>query len=494
MADLTKLVGMTTLEAQDQRVETEVLEPTASSQSQCKFLLPQKGLLESDVFFTFKATVPVEHQDAPLMAGALSFIRRISMYYGNVLLADCDQLAHLLQLKNTFVDQDIRDQVYQTEILHFSGLKVDEDAAGLKGMYSLDAEDDGTGIVGLEAVTANVYNKKAEFRLQTTSAATPEISVPLKAVFPFLSQTQLPLGLLNERITIVVDFSDDLLGVRTVVNQVAGNTDTWQVGSNVVLESCKMLLDLVYYDDKPNRPSPMARIEQRIANQGVELVYTDYVHVEEYMPGLAAPPATPQDQNKIVRLGLDSQIVRNILIATPKQANYGDATGAITSMSNPILGDYNSRASQGKTTLQVKVNNRNIFVNALDMDCKLWNELSQVFGTPAKSNMGLTSFVGQVENAAFTLNPEQSAFPTDKYMYGHFESALCGSLGYMGINLSRTYDNVAYAGMSVGKSPVELNLTYQRTQQNYEQNRVLVWCENERVMMIKNGTIFVSGS
>lgn len=494
MTDLTKLVGMTSLEAQDQRVETEVLEPTASSQSQCKFLLPQKGLLESDVFFTFKATVPNNHQDAPLMAGGLSFIRRISMYYGNVLLADCDQLAHLLQLKNTFVDQDIRDQVYQTEILHFSGLKVDESATGKKGMYSLDAEDDGTGIVGLEALSATAYNKKAEFRLQITAADTPEISVPLKAVFPFLSQTQLPLGLLNERITIVIDFSDDLLGVRTVVNQAAGATDTWAAGSNVVLDSCKMLLDLVYYDDKPNKPSPMARIEQEIANRGIELVYTDYVHVEEYLPGLALAPATPQDQTKVIRLGLDSQIVRNILIATPRQANYGDATGAITSMSNPILGDYNSRASQGRTTLQCKINNRNIFVNALDMDAKLWNELSQVYGTPAKSNCGLTSFVGQVAGTNYNLNANQSAFPTDKYMMGHFEDALCGSLGYLGINLSRTYDNVAYAGMSVGKSPVTIDLTYQRTDQNYTQNRILVWCENERVMMIKNGTIFVSGS
>jgi hypothetical protein len=494
MTDLTSKIGMTSLESQDQRVETEILEVSASSQSQCKFLLPQKGLLESDVFFTFKATVPNTHQDAPLMCGGLSFLRRISMYYGNVLLADCDQLAHLLQLKNTFVDQDIRDQVYQTEILHFSGLKVDENAVGKKGMYSLDAEDDGSGIVGLEALSGTVYNKKAEFRLQTTAAATPEISVPLRAVFPFLSQTQLPLGLLNERITVVIDFNDDLLGVRTVVNQTVGAGEVWAAGSNVVLDSCKLLLDLVYYDEKPNRPSPMARIASEIATKGIELVYTDYIHVENYLPALAAPPATPQDQTKVIRLGLDSQIVRNILIATPKQANYGDSTGAISSMSHPILGDYNSRASQGRTTLQCKINNRNLFVNALDMDCKLWNELSQVYGTPAKSNCGLTSFVGQIENANYALSNEQCAFPTDKYMYGHAESSLCGSLGYLGINLSRTYDNVAFAGMSVGKSPLTIDLTYQRTQENYEQNRVLIWCENERVMLIKNGTIFVSGS
>ncbi len=493
MTDLTKLVGMTSLEAQDQRVETEVIEPTAVSQSQCKFLLPQKGLLSSDVFLTFKATGAIPESDFPLMAGGLSFIRRISIYYGNVLLADCDQLAHLLQLKNTYVDQDIRNQVYQTEFCHFSGLKVDENDAGKKGMYSVDAANDGTGVVGLTSnALNNSFNKDPAFRLQTTADATPEISVPLKACFPFLTQTNLPLGLLNERLTVVVDWSDDLPGVRTISNMPsAAPIVNWVAGNNIDTTSCKLLLDLVYYDDKPNQPSPMARIEAQL-QKGIEMVYTDYVHLEEFLPELGAGAATPLDQNKIIRLGLDSQIVRNILIATPKQGDYSSAIPS--AMSNLILGDYNSRASQGKTTLQVKVNNRNIFVNALDMDAKLWNELSQVYGTPVKSNIGLTSFVGQVGGANFALDANQCAFPTDKLYAGHNESSLCGSLGYLGVNLSRTYDNIVSAGIAVGKSPVEIDLTYQRTAENFEKVRLLLWTENERVMLIRNGTIFVTGS
>ena len=494
MTDLTQLVGMTSLEAQDQRVETEVIEPTAVSQSQCKFLLPQKGLLSEDVFFTFKATGAIPESDFPLMAGGLSFIRRISIYYGNVLLADCDQLAHLLQLKNTFIDQDIRDQVYQTEICHFSGLQVDTNAAGVKGMYSVAGSYDGTGVVGLTRVgnTGVGYNKDPAFRLQTDTNTTPEISLPLKACFPFLTQTNLPLGLLNERLTVVIDWSDDLAGVRTISNQpTVAPVVNWAPGNNVDLTSCKLPLDLVYYDDKPNQPSPMARIEARLQS-GIEMVYTDYVHLEEFLPAVAPAAPTPIEQNKIIRLGLDSQIVRNILMATPKQGDYSSALPS--AMSNPILGDYNSRASQGKTTLQVKINNRNIFVNALDMDAKLWNELSQVYNTPAKSNIGLTSFVGQVGGANLALSGIQTAFPTDKNYAGHFESNLCGSLGYLGINLSRTYDNIVSAGIAVGKSPVEIDLTYQRTAENFEKVRLLLWTENERVMLIRNGTIFVTGS
>lgn len=503
-ADLTRMIGMSSAEAQSQRVETEILEPAASTQSGCRFLLPQKGLLSSDVFLSFKMTNSNANVDIPLMAGASGLIRRASIYYGNVLLQETDQLPHLLQLKNGFVSQDVRDQTYQTKIGHFSGLKVDESAAGKKGMYSLDAENDGTGITGLLVNNAagTGYDKDAAFRLQSTAADTPEWTIPLRWIFNFLSQTQLPLGLLNDRITIVFDYNEDLPGMRTVINTPVGAANPWVAGNDVVLPSVKLALDLIYYDDQPNKPSPMASIAAAL-DKGMEMIYTDYVHVEEYLPKLDAQPAAPVNQQKIVRLGLDHQIVRNILMATPQQADY--TSTVVDGFSNPILGDYNSLASQGQRTLQLKINNQNLFVNALDMDAKLYNELSQVYNTPYKSNIGFTSCAGQVGGAGLQFDTNQIAFPSDKFIYGHQEGGvggvlpqatphLCGSLGYMGVNLSRTYENVLGAGTSVGKAPVEIELNYTRTAENFKQLRFLIWCENERIMMIKNGTIYVSGS
>ncbi len=501
--DLTKMIGMAVGEAQDQRVETEILEPASVSNSGATFLLPQKGLLSSDVFLSFKMTNTDPNTDIPLMAGASGLIRRASIYYGNVLLQETDQAPHLLQLKSTFVDQDIRDQTYQTKIGHFSGLKVDENAAGKLGFYSVDAENDGTGITGLivENATGTAYNKDPNFRLQATAAATPEWTIPLRWFFPFLSQTQLPLGLLNERLSVVFDFNEDLPGMRTVINTPAGVANPWAAGTNVVESSVRLSMDLVYYDDQPNKPSPMAAIAAAV-QKGMEMVYTDYVAVEEFIPALAGPPAAPQNQQKIVRLGLDHQICRNIVMSTPKQADYTSNVNA--GFSNNILGDYNSRASQGQTTLQVKINNQNLFVNALDMDAKIWNELSQVYNTPMKANIGFTSNVGQVATAALSYDINQVAFPDDKTVYGFpmggseggaaNNSTFSGALSYYGVNLARTYDNVLGAGTNISKSPVEVELNYTRTSENWRQLRFLLWCENERIMMIKNGTIYVSGS
>jgi hypothetical protein len=64
----------------------------------------------------------------------------------------------------------------------------------------------------------------------------------------------------------------------------------------------------------------------------------------------------------------------------------------------------------------------------------------------------------------------------------------------MGVNLSRTHDNVLGAGTAIGKSPVEVRLTLQQTQQVARARRLMIWAECERVMIIKGGQIMVSGS
>ncbi len=514
MSDLTKTIGMTSMEAQNQRVETMILEPSAFSQSQVKFLLPQQGLLSEDAFLTFKVGAASGNLDAPFSAGCLSLLQRCSIYYDNTLLAETDAAGILTNMKQYFVDQHIRDQTYATKTGGFTGVKVDQSAAGKRGMFMpgaprAGAAAYGNGIIGLETVETggNVNVKRnSAFELQTASANSPEWSVPLKWVFNFMSQLQIPLGLLNGRISITVDFAEDIIGQRTVIKKTPNTGSLWTAGSNVNESSCKMSIDLIYYDDAPNKVSPMERIQAQL-EKGIELVYTDYIHVEEFIPALAAAPTAPQVQTKTIRLNLDHQIIRNLLFATPRQAEYGSNVLDEKACANAILGDFTSCGSLGETTLQVKINNQNLYVNSLDMDAKLWNELSQVLPTPFKANVGLTSNVGQVSGANLAYDPNQVAFPTDKYVLGHqagglhtttpadkVVEGLCGSAAFMGVNLSRTYDNVLGAGTSVGKAPVEVDLTYTYTPDKFAQRRVLVFAEVERMMMIKNGTIYVSGS
>ncbi len=519
MADLTKQIGMSSMEAQDQRVETMILEPSAFSQSQVRFLMPQQGLLSEDAFLQFKVSAP-NGTDAPFSAGALSCIQRAAVYYDNTLLAETDQAGILLNLKQYFVDQDIRNQTYQTKTGGFTGLKVDEantapvntrghfmpeaprTGAGAynSGLVGLITEDDGAGAINVR--------REGAFALQNAADSSPEWSIPLRWLFGFISQLQIPLGLLNGRVSLQIDWAEDLIGLRTTPSAAVPNPAAalpWTAGSVISESSCKLSIDLIYYDDMPGKVSPMDRIQSQL-EKGIELVYTDYIQVEEFIPALAAAPTAPQVQTKTVRLNLDHQIIRNLLLALPRQADYAGTAGVINSThaSNAILGDFSSAASMGESTLQVKINNQNLFVNALDMDCKIFNELSQVLPTPFKANVGLTSNVGQVVGANLQYNNAQLAFPNSKYIMGHragglsgfnaYDEAMPGSAGYMGVNLSRTYDNVLGAGTSIGKAPVEIDLTYTYTPRKFKQRRIVIFAEVERMMMIKNGTIYVSGS
>lgn len=536
--NLMRHIGVSSGEAQDMRVETRVLEPRTFSQSaaggQVSFDLPKEGLLDQDVFLDFQVSVPNylaagAHMGLPVMAGVLGCLQTGTIYYNNILLQQTTELAQLLQLKMCFVEQDIRDQTYQVKVGSFSGLMVDNDSiagAGVGatslGKFSFNAGvgtgvasygGSSKGVVGIQQgiITAtglpnpDQYDKIPDYRIAQALADVPTFSIPLKWIFPFLTQIQLPLGLLEGQIRIVFDFYADLNGNRAIPYSfvpAAGVAPVAQVfvpGQVITEQSVRLVVDLVYFDDIPGKVSPMERLAAEVM-RGIELVYTDYTYIESVVAAVAPAPVNPTIVDTNCLCGLDHQVVRNLLIAIPARVDFTDT--AQTAPSNPIWGNFSSNASQGRTTLQIVINNQNVYPNAIDSDAKLFNEISQVFNTPMKCNKGLTSWVGSVAGAALNAEVIQGAFPPDKYMCGlgpaagtfPGESCLQGSLQYMGVNLSRTHDNVLGAGTAVGKSPVEVRLTLQQTAQENRARRLMIWAECERMMVIKGGQIMVSGS
>ena len=527
--NIMRHIGLSSGEAQDMRVETRIIEPRTFSQStaggQMSFDLPKEGLLDQDVFLDIQMTNPQfaaagSPMGMPIMAGILGCLQTGTIYYNNILLQQTTELAQLLQLKMCFVEQDIRDQTYQVKIGSFSGLMTDTDsltAAGATsvGKYSFNASNTGIGIVGLQegvitatgALNPDQYDKVPDYRIAQATTTAPTYSIPLKWIFPFLTQIQLPLGLLQGQIRIVFDFYPDLNGNRGICYSfvppagaapVAGNFIS---GQTITQSSCRLVVDLVYFDDIPGQPSPMERLAAEVMS-GIELVYTDYTFIESVISA-GTGGANPELKDVTTLCGLDHQVVRNLLVAIPNRVDY-TALGQ-DAPNNAIWGNFGSCASQGQTTLQIVINNQNVYPNAINSDAKIFNELSQVFNTPQKALKGLTSWVGSVTGAALNAEVPQEAFPRDKWMCGlgpgagaavfsSGQSCIQGSLQYMGVNLSRTHDNVLGAGTAIGKSPVEVRLTLQQTQQVARARRLMIWAECERVMIIKGGQIMVSGS
>jgi len=67
-------------------------------------------------------------------------------------------------------------------------------------------------------------------------------------------------------------------------------------------------------------------------------------------------------------------------------------------------------------------------------------------------------------------------------------------LNYLGVNLAKdATENYVGNGIQVGRQPVIVTLTRDRTPNDTGALRVLFWAECERSMLIKSGNIFVSG-
>ena len=518
-ADLATMVGISAAESQSQRVETRLIEPRSFSQTQATFELPQEGILSSDVALQIQLTTAEtnanERMDLPLFAGILGCIDRAELFFGTTLISSVEELGHLIQMKNCFVDQDIRDQTHNVYLGAFSGMKTVDGGPGGGGngwgQYALNAlntvptggTEASQGVLGLVETAVNDCNKLQHFRTTGTTAVsglnTPFWCIKLKEIFPVLKQIPLPLFALKERIRFVFHFTQDLVGNRAVAVKTngispallpfVGGGATVATGNLIVQSTLKLSTDLIYYEDQPGIPSPMMRIQEEL-EKGANLVMTDYVSVFNTIPALVVPAGTKQSQTLSTLLGLDHQIVRNILIATPPSPDF--AAGA---PANRILGNYLSKGSNDQTVLQVSINNENIFPSPLNTTAKLYNELSQVGDQPLKVNRGLYSSNGQTSGAgAYPVVVYDAAFSANQGTQGNINSEFNFALNYLGINLAKdATENYVGNGIQIGRQPVIVTLTRDRVPTEQNQLRVLYWAECERMMMIKSGNIFMSG-
>tara|TARA_R110000751_G_scaffold32992_3_gene82421 strand:+ start:231 stop:1787 length:1557 start_codon:yes stop_codon:yes gene_type:complete len=512
-ADLARMVGISAAESQSQRVETRLIEPRSFSQSQATFELPMEGILSSDVALQLQLTTsetnPNVRMDLPLMAGILGCIDRAEMFFGTTLISSVENLAHLQQMKNCMVDQDIRDQTHNVYLGAFSGLKAVDGGAAVNGagaagngwgQFALNAIDTVTaantaasqGIIGLVQNTALETNKLDQFRTKALASTSPQWVVKLKEIFPVLTQIPLPLFALKERVRFVFHWSTDTVGNRAV----AGDTSTAQplaantpftAGNDIVEASCKLSTDLIYYEDMAGVPSPMARIQQELES-GATLCLTDYVSVFSQFAAVAAG-----SQTLSTLLGLDHQIVRNILIATPRLPTL-TALPATNQPANRSLGNYESAGPNGQNTLQVSINSENIFPSPLNTTAKLYNEFSQITDTPLKINRGLYSSNGQIDPGTGLIVPNQAAFSANQFFHGIPNTELNFKLNYLGVNLAKdATENYVGNGIQVGRQPVIVTLTKDRNAEYGTALRFLSWSECERSMLIKSGNIFMSG-
>jgi hypothetical protein len=474
-----------------QFIETRTIRPTSgwngASQGQIRFVLPRQGIMDKNAFVNFQIQGATVNSRLPLYAGAWSMIDTATLYCGGVQVAQTRGASHMTTMKQFYRTPHNRNTKQSIRVGCFSGQMVDGTlvAAALPGHWGVNTYEGWayaatpTGAGGLPALTDD-REITTGYRLTNNPATTPEWRILLVDLFDILLNNNLPLGLINDEFSIVLDLTPDLVrGQRSIVTA----ANAWTAGTNIINPSLQ--LDLIFYDDPIDQPTTMDMLRETL-NKGEQIVFVDHQYVLQNQPAVLAA----QEQEVNVLLGLDHQVIRNILMATP----YNETYGAPATSGDTLLGSYFSVGSAIQNTLQVSINSIPVFPNPLNTDGKIFDQLCQVFPTPFKINSAASSFVGQV-NAAGAIVAAQNRF-TDKTLFGvgHPQTTLCGRGHYYGVNLSRTYANVIGAGTAVGRSSVLLTLTDNRAATDLSAKLVHIWVACERLLSIKNGRLRVSGS
>ena len=480
---------------QSQFVETRKIQPTSGStgggsQGQIRFILPKQGILDKDSYISFQITAPpgTTNHRLPVAAGAYSVLDVATLYCGGYQIQQTRGLGHLLTMKQYYRTPHDRDKKQSIRNGCFLAQMIDTDAAGgTTGKWSVDTTQPWADQVATDLTISSVgyfiTDTAADAGFGPGLFVSPEWRIYLADLFPLLYNENLPLGLLNDEISIVIDLGpDNCRGERTIT---LGGINWVNADPNSLVVNCELNVDLIFYDDPIGQPTTMDEM-RTFFESGERLVFTDNAFIQSTQPAAAGPGVITNN----VLLGLDHQVVRHILMATPILNIYGG--GANNAAGNALLGQYCSKGSHLQNTLQININNQPVFPNELDSDNKIFNQLSQVFPTPFKVNSAMSSQVGQV-NAAGAPVASQVRI-SNKQFDLLAQTLLTGEAHYYGVNLSKTHQNVLNAGTSIGRQPVELVFGDTKVAADLAGRQLLIWANCERLLSIVKGKISVSGS
>tara|TARA_R110001632_G_scaffold168496_3_gene287259 strand:+ start:348 stop:1901 length:1554 start_codon:yes stop_codon:yes gene_type:complete len=306
--DLVKIGTIPTDTAID--VATEILEPVSFSQSECRFVLSNKGILHSNSRITFGLdtgifTAPASGQDAfyPINIGVAALLQRVRLTIGGKTISEIEDFNHYYAYESTFVTPEQnkeREQVFTSRVGLGVRPTLDERQA--------DYESAGTPANNIESITeadSVLIDNGQDFNYHPQDIAAPgqflpkdEVPTPSRSVmawadahnkgvfsiliadlFPFLKMNQLPLFMLSEQVMIHLTFTPRVAGalaatpssrIVTTLDKAGAKGDT---DATILRDEVKMVADYIFY--------PQEMMEQYAqANANMSFNYVDYQFVK----------------------------------------------------------------------------------------------------------------------------------------------------------------------------------------------------------------------
>ena len=398
--DLVKIGTIPTNTAID--VETSILEPVSFSQSQCHFVLANKGILHSNSRITFStegdfgvltAGASPGYATFPPGVGVHSLISRCRLAVGGKTVSEIEDFAHWMGYESTFISNETnkeREQVLNSRVINLSpNLSERGEAAGQ------DYDGAGVGAGNLESVTEALtvgLDNGTDFQysdsrflflnqlrlplkdevIKATRDAhdfqkdvnKPIFSILLADLFPFLKMNQLPLFMMKEQVSVTLTFTPKSApGTGAAAGQVnssrlvpLGTVTAAAVVDDVDIDrtNVKMIADYIYY------PQDLMA-QYAAANSTMGFTYVDYQFVKRTV---SAADFTGQ---LIQNLGGAGRIVNKVVIQTSRDLAGSGARPQTLSLLGPFESDGPavSTTTAGSVTTNLRYND--LFLYPIDV-------------------------------------------------------------------------------------------------------------------------------
>ena len=347
--NLLRVSPMDTSTATD--VETSILDPVVQSDSFCRFVFLNKGILHSHSKITLSASVSSTNKRyMPVNVGIQSLISRCALKVGTKTIQEIDGYNYLSAYKDMFISNE-----HQLEREHVLSSK----CISHEFRYSDATDTNGGAENNTRAPTYGLSNGReysklvgGTGRLYTQDwadiANAPVFQVALSDLFPVLKQTQLPLYMMREQVSVELTFEPVNLNRLCVASGVSSDTVT--INTN----ETKLIADYIYY--------PQEMMDQYAqANNTISFNHFDYRHSK-----LSVSATSTSGTTQIRNLGGAGRIVTKVI--TGLQADSASNTSILNqyhSISPEAHYQFGQAPAAGKQngslTVNIKYNDRFLY-------------------------------------------------------------------------------------------------------------------------------------
>lgn len=288
-------------------VATEILEPVSFSQSECRFVLSNKGILHSNSRITFAGDgltqdAPGVGKDVflPANIGIASILQRVRLTVGGKTISEIEDFNHYYAYESMFIPPETnkeREQVFTGRV----GLGTRPTLKHRQLSYSVAGNASTTLAGNIESVSEadsicidngkdfdQYYNSLTHLLPAATLPSNSRqvwdfqqeenkgvFSILLADLFPFLKMNQLPLFMMKEQVAIHLTFQDQQ-STATSSQRICHTKNaslTLDNDFNIDRNDVKMVADYIFY------PQEMM-VQYAMANRNMSFNYVDYQFVK----------------------------------------------------------------------------------------------------------------------------------------------------------------------------------------------------------------------